>query len=883
MRSEQHGEGTVIVDNGPTVVVRFEGGIHECDKKSLAGMLDPIAAAEAGQWGDPRQVVLRLQAESIRSVNDVWGVFTRSKINLLPHQLWVCRRVIAEMPARWLVADDVGLGKTIEAGLILMALASRGQLGRVLIVCPASLVEQWQHRMLEMFDVRAARYMSELDTAKGNFWLIHDRVIASLQTLRINHKGRQDRFFEADPWDVVIVDEAHHLNADEERGPTLGYKLFTQMVAKRSAKSMVFFTGTPHRGKNYGFLSLVKLLRPDLFDPSRSIRSQMPSLAKVMIRNNKYTVTDLAGNRLFKKPIVEAEEFSFSALEEAFYNMLTQFILTGQAYASKMSDSTQGRAVVLVLISMQKLASSSVAAIRRAIRGRLGRIRDARRELGKLESLKADLRGVVEADDCGDFDHLNQLEEQIAEASASLSLAEDEEQKLGELLAAAEAVKQETKIIKLINRVKEQYDGRSVLFFTEYKATQSLLMSALMKEFGKDTVTFINGDERADEVVCSPGDKSRSISESRESAADRFNSGQVRFLVSTEAAGEGVDLQENCHTLVHVDLPWNPMRMHQRVGRLNRIGQTQTVEVLVVHNPRTVESMIWQKLDTKINEINAAMVNVMDAPEDLGSLVLGMAPSSTYRDLFTEASKVSRERLDGWFDQQTSTFAGQDAVDLAKEMVGNCAKFDFHQASEQLPRVDLPDLRPFLVSALLHNHRRPTVEDGCLSFKTPDAWKDDPAIRASYDDLLFNRKAASRDKRAQVAGLGHPIVDEAMRQALTFDRAITCLPAASLSEPLLIYRITEKVTGRDAWVNGITAAVCVDRTSGQCELLSDWQLLQLLNRLKIPASDQPAAVGDEDFANCSGQALAFLESKLAELPATFEYPRLQLIGMIWPC
>ena len=116
----------------------------------------------------------------------------------------------------------------------------------------------------------------------------------------------------------------------------------------------------------------------------------------------------------------------------------------------------------------------------------------------------------------------------------------------------------------------------------------------------------------------------RSVRKPREAAADEFNAGTVRFLISTEAAGEGIDLQESCHTLIHVDLPWNPMRLHPRVGRLNRYGQQERVEVLSIRNPDTVEARIWSKLDEKLERINEAFAHVMDTPDDLRHLVLGM-------------------------------------------------------------------------------------------------------------------------------------------------------------------------------------------------------------------------------------------------------------------
>ncbi|MGV3721598.1 MAG: DEAD/DEAH box helicase, partial [Actinomycetota bacterium] len=589
------GQGSVLLNNGPTVVVRFGHGIEECPAAELQRLTRLDRRLAAQEWDPPLAVINRVQAAAIHSVNDTWGAFSPSRIELLPHQLWVCRQVAATWPTRWLVADDVGLGKTVEAGMILSALTSRGRAQRVLILCPASLVEQWQYRMRTMFGLRFQIYTTEGDTPRAEFWNANDFVIASLQTMRLDSRGRQDRLLQSEPWDLVLIDEAHHLNADEDFGPTLGYRLVRRMVDEERVHSMVLFTGTPHRGKDYNFLSLLQLLRADLFDPKRSLREQLRQLPRVMIRNNKNNVTDLHGERLFQEPLVQSATYAYSPEEAHFYELMTEFISTGRAYASRLSSS-EGRAVVLVLVSMQKLASSSVAAIRRALRGRLGRLRTQRRELQQVE---AQFALYQQFQNEGASDALARMEEQLAELTSTLKLMENEESALRELVTAAGRVRSETKIERILELLEGPFQERAVLFFTEYKATQSLLMSALLQRFGPDCVTFINGDGRADDVELSDG-RIISMVETRDAAATLFNSGERRFLVSTEAAGEGIDLQERSHTLIHVDLPWNPMRLHQRVGRLNRYGQQHRVEVVTLRNPDTIEALIWDRLNEKL-------------------------------------------------------------------------------------------------------------------------------------------------------------------------------------------------------------------------------------------------------------------------------------------
>jgi len=777
----------------------------------------------------------------------------------------------------------VGLGKTIEAGLILWPVLSRQTVRRLLIVCPASLVEQWQQRLKNMFDIRVARYVAEADTNTTDFWHTHPQVVASLQTLRTDSQERHTRMLEAPPWDLVVVDEAHHLNSDDKSGPTLGYRLLQKLVDGHRVTSMVFFTGTPHRGKNFGFLSLLRLLRPDLFDPKRPLSQQLTGLREVMIRNNKQNVTDLKGQRLFHPPKVTPQTYIYSDEESRFYEMLTEFIATGKAYASTLSSLDQ-RTVILVLISMQKLASSSIAAVRRALNRRLQKLRGAKLELTKLKTQREVLGRYIQSEDEGDSDEMSRIEEQIAEL-VELNIVGDEEERLEELIAAADQVHAETKISEILRQVGGSLAGRAVLFFTEYKATQSLLMSELQRKFGDGCVAFINGDGRAEGVRMYDG-QVRTLVEERQAAAERFNSGGVQFLVSTEAAGEGIDLQKKCHTLIHVDLPWNPMRLHQRVGRLYRYGQKKQVEVFTLRNPSTVESRIWDKLNAKIEQIMLALGEVMEEPEDLLELVLGMTSPKLYRDIFSDASDMPPESLTSWFDQKAATLGGRDMLDAVRDLVGHCASFDFQEMSERIPKVDLPALRPFFLAMLSLNNRRAQESESGLTFKTPDNWLTLPAARTSYTDMVFSRdEEASRDSE-RVLGFGHVVFHEAVRQSRDFTASVTAVPAAILPGPIFVFRIFEHVTSSAASVRSVIAAVESDGED-DFTLLSDWQLIDRLNALlkrrtlrRDPSVNQ---LQEKDvFAAMVMPATSIVKENLERLDISFVVPDIQLLAVVCP-
>jgi hypothetical protein len=189
---------------------------------------------------DSRAVLCRAQALAIASVNDQWGVFSRSRVQLLPHQLWVCRQVTRAWPIRWLVADDVGLGKTIEAGLILEPLIASGRVRRVLVLAPARLVPQWRARMKTMFDIRLQEFTADSDRGRISFWETAHQVVASFHTLRME-KPRK-RLLQAEPWDLVIMDEAHHFQAQERAAtltcPSISMPRLSRWQTRRSASNM---------------------------------------------------------------------------------------------------------------------------------------------------------------------------------------------------------------------------------------------------------------------------------------------------------------------------------------------------------------------------------------------------------------------------------------------------------------------------------------------------------------------------------------------------------------------------------------------------------------------------------------------------------------------
>jgi superfamily II DNA or RNA helicase len=711
-----------------------------------------------------------------------------------------------------------------------------------------------------MFRIPLQRYSTDQDNLGGNYWETHNNVVASYYTLQADTHERHDRLFSSPAWDLVIVDEAHHLNTDEKNGKTLAYQLLEKLENYGKAPSRLLFTGTPHRGKEFGFFSLMKLVEPEIFDPKKDKEKQFKELHNYLIRNNKQNATDMNGALLFKPIIQYPEIFHYSEEETEFYDTLTEFISSGKAYASTL-EGEKNNQVVLVLIALQKIASSSVAAIKSALETRKARF------VKKEAELRAKQEETISESDEED-DSMIALKKYLSENSP-LKLMENEIQYIDKLITLAEKVKDESRIKKIIVIIKETFSQDQVLFFTEYKRTQAAMINALNKEYPEEKIGFINGDNL---LLLGYDDKKRKIElkKPREESANDFNQGKIRFLVSTEAAGEGIDLMKKCHVLIHIDLPWNPMRLHQRVGRLNRYGQSRAVDVVSLRNPDTIESMIWGKLEEKLKSIRTAFIAVQEDPEDLFQLVLGAEDPNFYDKLFFIGTGIKDiEKLSNWFNAETKTFGGDDAIKTIKNMLGNASKFNL-SGLNGVPRLDLPDLETFFVRAVKLANRRITQEsDTSFSFSTPIEWKDGYGIKEKYDKLIFRRKLEQQQKDMNICGVGHIMFTKALEMALKFEDNVTLINSDA---SYFVYRVFDKITSHTSIIKN-HYLIAKHSNNNDITWYSSVDFFPLLKDFKVmPSKDEPEANIMSIVENIEGQII----SKIDVFKPEYELPGFEL-------
>jgi superfamily II DNA or RNA helicase len=543
---------------------------------------------------------LRVLAHALKTWDQATGALARLDIDPLPHQTDLAHKVVSSNNVNWLIADDVGLGKTIEVGLILHMLGQKGQCRRVLVVCPAGLVRQWQDEMRFKFNQQFEIYGRDFVVHDAPYWRLHEKVIVSLDLAK--REANRDLLRAAGTWDLVIFDEAHRLSRSEAGARTERYRLAEAL--RPLTPSLLLLTATPHQGKTDRFAALLELARPDLRDELRTLEADPEIVGRVVLRNPKSRVTDAAGNLIFRGHDTHRVHVQPSPAALAFDRELQRYLRHG--YAVSERTGARGRAIGFVMTTYRKLASSSVAAIARALELRLERLR--RQQPAAAAGAAVSIEGRLEAGEL-DPDELADQGELFGLAAFFDEEAAQVEQPL-DLAGAARA--RDEKLRLFLDEVVLPLRGRgqNLLVFTEYRATQRYLADRLAAALpGDGAAALIHGSMGLDEKL---------------ENVRRFNAGEVPVLVSTEAGGEGLNLHRACHVMVNYDLPWNPSRLVQRIGRLYRYGQARRVVVFNLMNrdgfDNNAIALLMERVETIARDLAAV---AGDRREALEAEILG--------------------------------------------------------------------------------------------------------------------------------------------------------------------------------------------------------------------------------------------------------------------
>lgn len=707
-----------------------------------------LELAEAGHWDEPWKFDLRQMAARFLTLNK-GGQLSNARTEILPHQIFTAYTVVSNARRRFMLADEVGLGKTIEAGMVWQALAQRGNANRTLVVTPAGLTRQWQEEFKEKFQVDFEIFGRDFTAVNPRMWDLKAAAIASLD--RLKRKQHKQTLLENRKWDLIIFDEAHRLSAKEygrKTDKTQNYQLAESL--RDYTDALLLLTATPHAGdpNHSRFVNLVRLLEAKvdfspLIDEGLFREQAGVPYSKLILRTPKLKVTDAEGKAVFKGRRTVPLGFNMYSDEKEFYDAVEDYIRTGYNSIEQIEDPMHRRAVGFILTTFQKLNASSLRAIKSALQGRLDRLEE------KLEALPTE-----EEEEDADERYQGELDEK-AILKDSRQILRDEIKVLKKLLAIP--VKRERKIDRLhdlLKQIDKETPGAKVLIFTEYRRSQEFLKEQLETWYGRDSVVLINGDMKLEGKTPDAESKQRSQRLFHDEPS-------VRFLVSTEAGGEGINLQF-CYILVNYDLPWNPMRYEQRIGRVYRYGQEKVVQIYNLRAKDTIEDTVRSYFEQRLRVAGEALSRVTgEDPEELiaslnGELGAEFEPDEIYAKALVEGTlnKQTKEEI------QDAVRRAQKAYEIATQSLFkdvSSYSFDSYQKDLASP-VSLADLEDLTLKYLVRQRRQVQRKDGFCEFITPEALEGS-GLRERYKMVTFDRAAAIKNPQAEFFALGHPFVD----------------------------------------------------------------------------------------------------------------------------
>ncbi len=590
--------------------------------------------------GDAARFRLGVEAKRLALAHEYDPYFTLSiaRVDPLPHQLEAVYDYFLRLPRiRFLLADDPGAGKTIMAGLLLKELKIRGLVKRTLIITPANLSFQWQRELKEKF--REQFEVVRSDVLRANYgmnpWQERHQVVTSISWVSRVEDARDSLL--RSRWDLIIVDEAHKMAAYSADKKTLAYKLGEALSGMTD--HYLLMTATPHKGDPANFCLFLELLDRDVYGDVKSLEEAMRrNHAPFYLRRTKEALVSFPDpqtgqvKKLFTKRDVHTASFDLDGEEYEFYDALTRYV-EDQSIKAASDESARGRALTFTMAMLQRRFASSIYAVRRS----LERMREKRRKV--LEDPRAFVLKQLDIPD--DLDELPEEEredylEQIENATISIDPAvlRDEIAQLGRLIDQACALEQrevESKLTRLRqvlqdNAVLSNPDMK-LLVFTEHKDTLDYLAGdgregrplGRLRQWGL-RVTQIHGGMKI-------GD--RDTKGTRISAEREFRE-EAQVLVATEAAGEGINLQF-CWFMVNYDIPWNPVRLEQRMGRIHRYGQEHDCLIFNFAAVNTREGRVLQKLLERLRQIRDEL-----GSDQVFDVVGEVFPSNLLEKLFRE-------------------------------------------------------------------------------------------------------------------------------------------------------------------------------------------------------------------------------------------------------
>ena len=701
------------------------------------------------------EIFLTIEAERYKfaSLFDPLLAMNISKIDPLPFQIEAVYGYVLKLPRiRFLIADDPGAGKTIMAGLIIKELKLRGVVKRVLIVTPGHLKDQWRRELKDKFDERfVVADRNFLSAHYGeNPWEKESQIITSIDFIK-----REDILpsLKSVSWDLVVVDEAHKLAAyryGEKISKTARYKVGE--VLSTNTEHLLFLTATPHKGDPENFRLFLDLLVPGFFATNELMEESIKKKENpLFIRRLKEDLKDFEGKPLFTNRYTKTVKFRLSEKEKDLYNELSRYVI--EQY-NKALQKDKKRNVAFALLILQRRMASSTYALLKSLERRKKRLEELLQQPEiREEALSFDLEEIEDYEEEERWKYERKWE--------TLSIAENREElkkeikTIEKLIGMAKEILKEEKEVKLaeLKKVMQSLGKEKILIFTESKDTLEYLVNKI-KSWGY-AVNYIHGGMNLYDRI----------------NAESIFKNQIQVLVATEAAGEGINLQF-CHLMINYDIPWNPNRLEQRMGRIHRYGQTKDVYIFNLVAEDTREGKVLSKLMDKLEEIRKTIGKdkVFDV---IGDVFYG---KNLYQ-LILEAVANTR-RIDEILSE-IDIKVDEEYIAKIKEALGESLAtrhIDYTRMKEMAEKAKEYRLIPEYVEEFFKKAfkqaggRYKEIEENFISIEYVPLelrkFADDVNFRNIYGNILrsypkatFDKDVAFKNPEAEFISFGHPLME----------------------------------------------------------------------------------------------------------------------------
>ncbi len=756
-----------------------------------------------------------------------------SNVEPLPHQITaVYEAMLPRQPLRFVLADDPGAGKTIMAGLYIRELVMRADARRILIVAPGSLVEQWRDELFEKFGLEFKVYSSELEAIapSGNPFEDFNQLVVRLDQMARNDE-LQEKLVNAG-WDLVVFDEAHKLAAHYfgSKLEKTGRFRFAERIGAET-RHLLLMTATPHNGKEEDFQLFLSLLDSDRFYGKFRDGAHKVDVSDLMRRMVKEELVKFDNTPLFPERKAYTVNYTLSPSEAALYESVTEYVKTEMGKVDELTGSRKG-SVGFALTALQRRLASSPEAIYQSLKRRKerleSRLREERIGVRGRRALAETLDQVPDDDDDLTADEQENLEETLvddATAAKSMYELEGEIELLKGLEEQARSVvasgldRKWDELSKILQNSPEMRDGsgrqRKLIIFSEHRDTLNYLHEKIAGVLGNhEAIVTIHGGTHRDE---------------RRKIQALFRSDpEVRVLVATDAAGEGVNLQ-NANLMVNYDLPWNPNRLEQRFGRIHRIGQVEVCHLWNLVAKETREGDVYHRL---LEKLEAASESLKGRVFDILGEVF---EETSLKELLMEAIRYGNEpevrsRLTRKIDQvldhdHLKSLLNRNA--LAQETM---SADRLYSVKEEMEKAEARRLQPFFVRSFFMKafeqlggsiyprepgrfeitHVPTSIRERDRRITGRNRREQEPVLKR-YDRICFEKEAIQPvDKpgisRAVLMHPGHPLMlsvsDLLLEQHANLLRQGTVLidPADDGLDPWLMFLVTHEVKSGDGQV-----------------------------------------------------------------------------------